>query len=297
MNPKDAMWSEKWRPKRVDDIVGDFRHKIKLYLEKEETIPHFLFHSSAAGTGKTSLCKALINELNCDALILNSSDDRKIETIREKVKEFAITQSSKKGKRRVIFLDEIDGMLKVSQDALRNIMETFSSNCIFLLTCNNLNKVIEPIQSRCVVVPFAYPNKQEIFNYLEKICKGENLKYTTDGLIKVIEIEYPSIRNMVLNLQDLHTQKLNVTIENVTPVNAIYNELWKYVLDKNWIKIKETVIINNLNVREINKHFWELAVKEGNIKLIQLTCRNEKDISWGADEMVIFVTSLIEMCK
>ena len=297
MNPKDSMWSEKWRPKNVADVVGDFKSKILKYLEKQESIPHFLFHSSSPGTGKTSLCKAIINELDADSLIMNSSDDRKIDAVREKVKEFSLTQSSKKGKRRIVFLDEIDGMLKASQDVLRNVMETYSSNVIFLLTCNNQNKVIEPIQSRCVVVSFAYPKKEEVYEYLVKICDGENLDYTEDGVKKVIELNYPSIRNMVLGLQDLYTQQLPVTIENVVPVNAVYDKMWGFVKQKNWTGIKEVVISNNLDVRAINKHFWELAVKDKNIRMIQLTCRNEKDISWGADPMVIFVTSLIEMCK
>lgn len=297
MNPKEAMWSEKWRPKKVSDIVGEFKDKIQKYLGKEDTIPHFLFHSSAPGTGKTTLAKAIINELDADALIINSSDDRKIETIRAKVKEFAITQSSKKGKRRIIFLDEVDGMLKASQDALRNVMETYSSNVIFILTCNNINKIIEPIRSRCVVVPFAYPDKKQIYDYLQKICIAENLDYEPNGLSKLIELNYPSIRNMVLALQDLHIQNKQVTLDTVIPVNQIYDELWETVKQKNWTKIKEVVISNNLDVREINKYFWELAVKAGSTRLIQLTCRNEKDIAWGADPMVIFVTSLIEMCK
>ncbi len=149
-------------------MVGDFKEKIIKYLEDPASIPHFLLYSKSPGTGKTTLAKAIINELELkrDSLVLNSSDDRKIDTIREKVKEFSMTKGTKPGIRRVVFLDEFDGMLKASQDALRNIMETYASNVFFILTCNNINKVIEPLQSRCLKVAFTYPDKKEVKTFL-----------------------------------------------------------------------------------------------------------------------------------
>ena len=168
MKPIDAIWTEKYRPKRVSEMVGDFKEKIIKYLEDPASIPHFLLYSKSPGTGKTTLAKAIINELELkrDSLVLNSSDDRKIDTIREKVKEFSMTKGTKPGIRRVVFLDEFDGMLKASQDALRNIMETYASNVFFILTCNNINKVIEPLQSRCLKVAFTYPDKKEVKTFL-----------------------------------------------------------------------------------------------------------------------------------
>jgi len=299
MEPIDKIWTEKFRPKKVSEIVGDFKHKILKYLDNPAAIPHFLFYSKTPGTGKTTTAKAIINELKCDALILNSSDDRKIETIREKVKQFAITQSSKQGMRRCVFLDEFDGMLKASQDALRNIMETYSGNVFFILTANNINKIIEPLQSRCIVIPFAYPKKEEIYLYLESICKAENLQYTKEGLKKLVEINYPSIRNCVLSLQDLKTEGKAIDIDTVQPVNELFESLWTDLKNKEWKKIKEIVMATTVDPRELNKFFWEktLEDKELNLRRLQILCRNEKDISWGSDSKIIFCTSIIEMVK
>jgi len=297
MNPVDCMWTEKYRPDRVENIVGDFKEKIMLYLQNPNSIPHFLFYSKTPGTGKTTLAKAIINELGFDALILNSSDDRKIETVRDKVKEFAITKSTKDGSKRIIFLDEVDGMLKASQDALRNVMETYASNVIFLLTCNNINKIIEPLQSRCTAIPFALPQKEEVGNYLKGICTNENMEFTEEGIATLVNMNYPSIRNCVLALQDLNVESKTVSIENVKPVNQLFGDLWKHLKDKNWKEIKKVVLESTVDPRELNSFFWNKALEEEMIKVIQITCRNEKDIAWGADSKIIFVTSLIEMIK
>ena len=150
INLKNLIWVEKYRPKTVDEVISIHKNKIKNYITKS-AIPHFLLSSKSPGTGKTSTALAIINDLGCDFLVLNSSDDRKIETIREKVSVFSKLQSSKVGVKRCVIMDEFDGMLKISQNALRNTMETYSKNCFFILTCNSIEKVIEPIQSRCVL--------------------------------------------------------------------------------------------------------------------------------------------------
>ncbi len=297
MNPVKTVWTEFYRPKKVDDIVGDFKDKIKKYLKDPASCPHFLFYSKSPGTGKTTLSKAIINELNCDYLILNSSDDRKIEVVRQKVKEFALTKSSKIGLRRVIMLDEFDGMLKASQDALRNIMETYAKNVIFILTCNNINKVIEPLKSRCKVFPFAYPKKEEIKEYLKKICESESLKYDDEGLNALVDMNYPNIRNCVLALQDIHTMGKEVNKQNVKPINEAFKQLWEFLKQKKSKDIKEAVMATIIDPRELNSFFWEQSLKEDNTRLIQLCCRNERDLAAGCDPKIIVVTSLIEMCK
>jgi len=297
MEPKNIIWTEKYRPKKVSEMVGDFKQKILKYLEKPEEIPHFLFYSKTPGTGKTSLAKAIINELECDYIILNSSDDRKIDVVRDKVKQFSMTKSSKQGLRRAVFLDEFDGMLKASQEALRNVMETYAKNVFFILTCNNINKVIEPLKSRCKVIPFAYPNKDEIRQYLAMICDNEKMTYTVDGLNVLIEQSYPSIRNCVIALQDLKVEGNDVIPDNVKPVNELFDQLWNWLKDKKWMEIKTVVMQSTVDPRELNTNFWERFLEEENTKGIQITCRNEKDIAWGADSKIVFVTSLIEMVK
>lgn len=298
-NPVNTIWTEKYRPKKVSEMVGDFKDKILKYLENPDAIPHFLLYSKSPGTGKTTLAKAIINELGCDALTLNSSDDRKIEVIRDKVKEFSITKSSKNGLRRCVFMDEFDGMLKASQEALRNVMETYANNVFFILTCNNINKVIEPLQSRCQKIAFAYPKKEEVYKYLEMICEKENMDYTEDGLNLLIEQNYPSIRNCVIALQDLNVMGSPVTVKTVKPVDELFETLWQKYKEKDWKHLKEVVLSTTVDPRELNNFFWMKALNEDdpNLKLIQITCRNERDFANGADPKVIFVTSIIEMVK
>lgn len=297
MKPRNSIWTEKYRPRKVSEMVGDFKLKILKYLKNPEAIPHFLFYSKTPGTGKTTLAKAIINELGCDALILNSSDDRKIEVVREKVKEFAITQSSKKGLRRAVFLDEFDGMLRASQDALRNVMESYAKNVFFILTCNNINKVIEPLKSRCKTVPFAYPDRSEIKTYLKYICEQENLECSEEGLNVLIDQNYPSIRNCIITLQDIYTEGLSVIPNNVKPVNEMFEQMWQLLKEKKWFDIKKEVLQSTLDPRELNTFFWMKFLESENIRGIQIACRNEKDIAWGADAKIVFVTSLIEMVK
>jgi len=292
------MWQEKYRPTKISDMVGDFKIKITKYLENPSAIPHFLFYSKNPGCGKTSLAKCIIKELGCDYLILNSSDDRKIEVIRERVKEFAITKSSNGG-RKCCILDEFDGCLKTSQEALRNIFETYNENIFFILTANNINKVIEPIQSRCVMIEFSSPNREEIYVYLEKICLAEKLDYTEDGIKELINLNYPSIRNCVKCLQDLHNDAKPVLKENIKPATEYYDTLWQMLLDRKWLAIKEVVMNQTVDVYDLNKFFWSKAVNlpEPNIKVIQICCRNERDFSYGCDACVVFVTSLLELVK
>lgn len=297
LDPKSMIFTEKFRPQHVKDVVGDFKEKIMNYLKDPQAIPHFLFYSKTPGTGKTTLAKAIINDLGCDKLIINSSDDRKIEVVREKVKQFAITKSSKDNIKRCVFLDEVDGMLKPPQDALRNVMETYSSNVFFILTCNNINKIIEPIRSRCITVPFAYPKKSEVYEYLVGICEKEQIQYSEEGVKTLIELNYPSIRNCVLALQDLKTDGLTVITDNVKPVDEFMEKMWQNLQKKDWQIIKKEIMETTVDPRELNLYFWRKALDEERIRIIQLTCRNERDIALGADPKVIMVTSLIELVK
>jgi DNA polymerase III delta prime subunit len=287
------LFKDKW-------IFLDDAEEIKNIGEKEIFDFHIPNTHSFLANGminhNTTLAKCIVNELGCDSITINSSDDRGIDTIREKVKEFAKTKSTN-GSRRCIFLDETDGTTRQSQDALRNIMESFASNAFFILTCNNINKISEAIRSRCVEIQFAYPNRDEIKEYLKMICSNEQLVYDDSGLDEILKYNYPSIRNCVICLQDLKTDGKAVTKENIKPINSMFEEMWEDIKKKEWKSIKTIVMESTLDARELNTYFWEKALEEENLKIIQLCCRNEKDISTGADANIIVVTSLIEMVK
>ena len=298
MNPINAMWTEKYRPVKLNDMVGDFKDKIKNYLAEPNKMQHLLLYSKVPGTGKTTLAKVIINELGADKLVLNSSDDRKIETVREKVNGFVKTKSSVNGLRRVVFMDEADGLTSAAQDALRNLMETYASNALFILTCNHISKISDAVQSRCTNIEFAKPKKEDILEYLKPICEAENLEYTEEGLKKIININYPSIRNCVQVLQSLHTEGKTATEETAKSSDDIFQKLWdKITIDKDWKHVKDYVFSNTIDVRELNKFFWTKAVEESKIKMIQITASNEDKFVRGGEHIIIFITSLIDMAK
>lgn len=299
MNTKNKMWVEKYRPKNLDEIIFKDKEKIRNFLKNNESMPHLLFHSSSAGLGKTSLAYIIIKELDADHKIINASDERKIDTIREQITEFVRAKSSKDNTRRIVMLDEADGLLPASQDALRNLMETYASNALFILTANVESKIIEPIKSRCVSINFSKPEKEDIKKYLENVCIKESLEYDEQGLEYVVEVNYPSIRNAIKQLQVLYAEGKDVTKGNVVKrEQEEYEKLYNYIIkDYDWKAVRDYVFTNNVDVQSLNKYIWGRSVSESNIKHIQITCSNEKNFKSGADPIVVFVTSLIDMVK
>ena len=221
----------------------------------------------------------------------------KIKSIKYYGRQRALNISMKKNKNFMLGNGILTHNTRIAQDALRNVMETYSKNCFFILTCNNINKIEEPIKSRCVLISFAYPDKGEVKTFLEYICQKEDMVYDDEGLKTLIEQNYPSIRNCVLALQDLYVQGLAINKENVKPVNEMFDTLWNFLKEKRWLDIKTVVLQSTVDPRELNTYFWQKFVNEQNIKGIQVTCRNERDFASGADPKVIFVTSIIEMVK
>lgn len=295
MSLKNISWTEKYRPDKVDNVIGSFKDKIKKYLENPTSIPNFLFYSKTPGTGKTSLAKAIIHDLKCDALVLNSSDERKIETVRDKIKDFARTVSSN-GKRKCCFLDEMDGLTKIAQEAMRNTMETYSANVFFILTCNNIDKVHDAIQSRCVVVPFTKPNKESIISYLTWICQEEQIGTNPYALEKLVNIFYPSIRDCVNYLQDLKTQGKDLTEDNIYKHDNEYKEIWDMIKSDKFIEAKTEILENGIDCLLLNRWifynlFNENLELKNLVKLIQITGDNEINMR-GADTAIIFISSI-----
>ena len=142
-----SLWVEKYRPTDLSTYVGNehLKEKVKVYLESED-VPHLLLFGKA-GTGKTTLAKIVVNNIDCDYMYINASDENKVDDVRNKIKTFASSVGFKSLK--VIILDECDYLTPNAQAALRNLMETFSKLCRFILTCNYVERIIDPIQPRC----------------------------------------------------------------------------------------------------------------------------------------------------
>ena len=195
----NSLWVEKYRPIKLDDYVGNehLKEKVSGYIESED-VPHLLLFGRA-GTGKTTLAKLIVKSIECDYMIINASDENNVDTVRNKVKNFASSQGFKKYK--IIILVEFDYMTPNAQAILRNLMETFSKHCRFILTCNYVEKIIDPIQSRCQTFQIVPPSKKEVAVQLDKILKSEDIKYDVKDLVPIIDSSYPDIRKIINTCQ------------------------------------------------------------------------------------------------
>jgi len=194
-----TLWVEKYRSQDLSTYVGNEQIKgtISKYLEQND-IQNFIFYGPA-GTGKTTLAKLIVNNLNCDYLYINASDERGIDTIRDKVQGFSSVASFKPLK--VVILDEADFLTIQAQASLRNIIETFARTTRFILTCNYIERIIDPLQSRCQVLKIVPPSKQDIAYHIIDILKQENIGMSADDLKIVINQFYPDVRKMLNSLQ------------------------------------------------------------------------------------------------
>ena len=251
------LYVEKYRSKVLDEYVGNetLKQVIAKYIEQND-IQNLLLYGPP-GTGKTTLAKLLINNINCDHLYINASDERGIETIREKVQGFASTASFKPLK--VIILDEADFITIQGQAALRNVIETYSMSTRFILTCNFIERIIDPLQSRCQVLKIVPPSKGEVAKHVVTVLEKENTEYDLDSIKIVVNQFYPDLRK-ILNTCQLSTHNGKLTLDKSVLIASNYidkviTELIKPTLTS-WKTIKQ--IIADSNISEYDELFREL---------------------------------------
>ena len=193
------LWVEKYRPEVLEQYVGNesIKNKVEDYLQ-QGSIQNLLLHG-VAGTGKTTLAKLIANNLNCDLLYINASDERGIDTIREKIIPFASSMGF--GDVKIVILDEADYITPQAQATLRNTMESFSGNTRFILTCNYLERIISPLQSRCQTLEIKPPSKQGVAWRCVDICKEEKVDIDNIALKTIVNTYYPDIRKIINTIQ------------------------------------------------------------------------------------------------
>ena len=214
-----SLWVEKYRPTTMDTYIGNehLKSKVSVYLESGD-LPHLLLYGRA-GTGKTTLAKLLVNNIECDYLYINASDENNVETVRTKVKQFASTMGFKDMK--VVILDECDYITPNAQAALRNLMETFSKHCRFILTCNYVERIIDPIQSRCQSFQIIPPDRKQVATHLSDILSKESVKYELDDIVTIVNSGYPDIRR-VINSSQRQVVKGELVVDKSTIIQNDY---------------------------------------------------------------------------
>ena len=216
---KHSLWTERYRPDSMEGYVGN-QHiidKVKIYIESND-VPHLLLFGQA-GTGKTTLAKIITNQIDCDLMYINASDENSVDAVRDKIRGFASSMGFKDWK--IVILDEADYLTPNAQAALRNLMETFSRTTRFILTCNYVEKVIDPIQSRCQTFGITPPSKKEVAMRLKYILDTEEVKYEMSDLAILVNSGYPDIRR-VLNAAQRQVVNGELKIDKTSTIQANY---------------------------------------------------------------------------
>lgn len=298
----NSLWVEKYRPKKLEEYVGNdhLKQKVSDYLSSGD-VPHLLFFGKA-GTGKTTLAKLIVNSINCDHIIINASDENNVDTVRNKVKGFASTVGFKDLK--VIILDEFDYMTPNAQAILRNLMETFSKHCRFILTCNYVEKVIDPIQSRCQTFQIVPPTKKDVAVQISQILGKEGVSFEPKDLVPIIDSSYPDIRR-IINTCQLNSSKGKLKLDTTSVIDSDIKTKIVEILKGNdakpnkWKNIRQSIADSRVqDFSEMYSYLYEKVDEYGgsntsNIILI-LSESQHKD-ALVVDKEITFMSCIIQI--
>ena len=300
-----AIWTEKYRPKDFSEIKGqkEIVKRIKAFVE-QQNIPHLLF-AGPAGVGKTTLALIIAKKLFGDSwhqnyMDLNASDERGIDIIRNKVKDFARTKAIGNVPYKIIFLDECDALTREAQQALRRTMENYTQNCRFILSANYSSKIIDPIQSRCAMFRFKPLDKKEIFAIIESIEKEEKIKVNEkakDALYIISEGDARRINNV---LQSCAAISKDINEEVVYSMASVakpkeVNEVLKLALQNKFIEARNKLMDVMLNyglsgidiIKQIQQEILNLEIDNEKKMLLMEKCGEiEFRLTEGSDEFI-----------
>ena len=299
------IWTEKYRPKNLDEVVGQkhVTERLKAYVSSNN-MPHLLL-TGPAGTGKTTCSLALAKEMFGDEwkgnfIELNASDERGIDVVRGKIKEFARTAPLGKAEFKIIFMDEADALTSDAQAALRRTMEKFSKICRFILSCNYSSKIIDPIQSRCAVFRFKPLSREDVSEYLGMIVRNEGIQIDDDAMEALIHVARGDMRRAVNSLQVAAAQSERIDVDTIYQTTGLANpeevkKMLETALSGNFIgardKLDEIMIEFGLSgqdiIKQIHASYFELSIGDSEkVRLMDKTGEIEFRIIEGSNERI-----------
>lgn len=257
-----TIWCEKYRPKTIEDcILPDRLRKPFQEYVNQKNIPNLLL-SGGPGVGKTTVAKAMCNEVGCDFLVINGSDENGVDTIRVKIKNYASSMSLSGG-RKVVIIDEADYLTPNAQAILRNAIEEFSVNCSFIFTCNYKNRIIEPLHSRCAVIDFTLKSNEkasmakDFFIRIKSILQSEEVEYNDKVVAELIKKHFPDFRRVINELQR-YSQFGKIDTGILTQIaNVSISEVVKHMKDKDFSAVRKWVASGDFDSNTVFRQIYD----------------------------------------
>ena len=298
----NSLWVEKYRPKKLSEYVGNeyLKEKVTGFIESGD-VPHLLFFGKA-GTGKTTLAKLIVNSIDCDHIVINASDENNVDTVRNKVKGFASSMGFKKWK--IVILDEFDYMTPNAQAILRNLMETFSQHCRFILTCNYVEKVISPIRSRTQEFQIVPPTKKDVAVQISQILGKEDISFEPKDLVPIIDSSYPDIRK-IINTCQLNSSKGTLKLDTASIMDSDTKTKVVEILKSNdakpnkWKNIRQAVADAKIqDFTELYSYLYEKVDEYGSgntSNIILILSESQHKDALVVDKEITFMSCIIQI--
>lgn len=299
------LWTEKYRPKKIDDCILPERLKTPFQeYVNQNNIPNLLL-AGGAGVGKTTVAKAMCEEIGCDYLVINGSDESGIDTFRVKIKNFASSMSLAGG-RKVIIIDEADYLNPNStQPALRNAIEEFAGNCSFIFTCNFKNRIIDPLHSRCAVIDFALKNNEkaqmatQFFKRIQSVLRSEKIDYEDKVVVELVKKHFPDFRRVINELQR-YSQFGKIDSGILTHIVEVsIGDIVKYIKEKDFGAIRKWVASNDIDAavffRKLYDNLYDVLKPQSIPQAVIILADYQYKQAFVADQEINTVACLTEL--
>jgi len=298
------LWTEKYRPKNIEDCILPERLK-KPFQEyvTQKNIPNLLL-TGGAGVGKTTVAKAMCNEIGCDFMIINGSDENGIDMVRNKITNYASSMSFTGG-RKVIIIDEADYLSANAQAAFRNAIEEFAGNCSFIFTCNFKNKIIEPLHSRCAVIEFTLKASEkssmaaQFFKRIQTILSDEEIAYETPVVAELIKKHFPDFRRVINELQRFSKFGKIDTGVLAQIIDVSLADIIKFIKDKDFGAIRKWVASNDVDpaslYRKLYDNLYEVLKPQSIPQAVIIIADYQYKQAFVADQEINLVACLTEL--